>query len=424
MGSSNDVRKNSSNKLSTSTFKTLVFLLLMLAVSVGGGFYWVDSVRNREAFNQASSSDTESPAPAVSTVRAIEEPVEVVLPSSGELQAYEDARLSFKVPGYVSELYFQPGDSVVAGQVLAKLDATDFNLAVRRAEAELQQACALLGVTPGNTDNVNPHGISAVVRTRAEREEAERRVGRIRELRARDSASQSELDAAETACLVARHTHQEAVEIALEQVAILRVREAEVEQARLNLAYATLTAPFDGYIQEKLTGPGAFLEEADPVYRLVRIDTLRLRVEIPERDVHSVFTGQSLRFRIAGEDDVHHASLTRLLPQLDAETRVLFGEADVKNPGTWRPGLFVRAELVVSDSNLFVTVPTFAITSFVGIYRVFVVQDGIATAREIVPGRAIGERTVVLEGLAQGEEVILEPGDLLSGAPVRVVSDG
>jgi RND family efflux transporter MFP subunit len=355
----------------------------------------------------------------VETALVREDLVEDVLPLTGEFRAYEQTRLSFKIPGYVDEVFAQEGDAVEAGDTLARLDDTDFRLALRRAEAELQQARARLGLGEGDTREPDPRSTSAVIRARAEMEEAERRAERIRELARRDSASQSELDSAETALQVAMHSYQEALETALERGAALAMRATEVEQARQNLEYTALQAPFSGVIWQKLAGPGAFLEEGDSIYYLVRTDILRLRVEIPERDVPRAAAGQELRFRFAEGAETHTAELTRLMPQLDEDTRVLIAEAEVDNPGAWRPGLFVRADLVVSQEESAVTVPSNAITSFVGIHRVFVVEDGAAVAREVELGRTIDGRTVVQAGVEPGEEVILEPGQIRSGDPVH-----
>ena len=414
-------QKSNANRAATAVKTPLLWAAALIAL-LGAGLYIFDGLPSRETPSDGEPQLAEAAARPVEIAYAVEESVEQTLSLTGELRAYEEARLSFKIPGYVRELHFQPGDSVEAGEPIAKLDETDFALAVRRAEAELQQARARLGLAPEETREPDPHATSAVTRARAERDEAERRVQRIRQLRETDSASQSELDAAETEYEVARHSYQEAIETALERVATLAMREAELEQAEQNLAYTVLEAPFDGVIREKLTGPGAFLEEGDAVYHLVRTDTLRLRVEIPERDVHRVYLGQQLRFRFSNGTETHAAELTRLLPQLEEDTRVLIGEADVENPGPWRPGMFVRAELVAAEETPAITVPASAITSFVGIYRVFVVEDGAAVAREVEIGRAVGDRTVITDGLSPNEEVIVEPGEVRSGDAVDVAS--
>ena len=399
-----------------------LFVAIGAIALLSAGVLWFGGLPGQGASGEPGPREAETEARAVETFSIGEELLEESLQLTGEFYAYEHARLSFKIPGYVQALYFQPGDWVEQGQTLAKLDETDFALALQRAEAELGQARARLGLAAGDTREPDPSAMSAVTRARAEREEAERRVRRIRELHERQSASQSELDAAETADRVALHTYQEARENALERIAALALREAELEQARQNLENTALTAPFDGMIHEKLTGPGVFLEEGDPVYSLVQTDTLRLRVEVPERDVHKVSPGQTLRFRLPGDSETHTTTLTRLLPQLEADTRVLIGEADIENAGIWRPGLFVRAELVVAEEVPSITVPTSAITSFVGIHRVFVVEDGVAAAREVELGRTIAERTTIVDGLAANEEVIIDPREIRAGDPVHAAS--
>ena len=408
-------------KSATFTKPTIILASIILFGAIG--LYFIRGMLDLGETYQADFQVAEAAARPVDTFVVAEETVEESINLLGELYAYENARLSFKIPGYVEELFFQPGDPVEAGQALAKLNETDFDLAVRRADAELQQARARLGLAVGDGREPDPHSTSAVTRARAEQEEAERRLQRIRELRDRNSASQSELESAETTFLVAKHTYQEAIETALERIATVNMREAELEQARQNLDYAVLRAPFDGVIREKLTGPGSYLEEGDPVYSLVRTDMLRLRVEIPERDVYRVSPGQRLRFRFAGQDEIHSAELTRLLPQLEESTRVLIGEVDIENTATWRPGLFVRAELIVAEEVPAIMVPVEAVTSFVGIHRVFVVEDGLAKAREVELGRTIGEHIIITQGLEPNETVIMNPGEIRSGDSVEISSE-
>ena len=93
---------------------------------------------------------------------------------------------------------------------------------------------------------------------------------------------------------------------------------------------------------------------------------------------------------------------------------------DATRPLYKDPEGFKRAEIVVSADRPVVLVPEQAIVTFAGLERVFGVADGRAVEKRIRTGRRIGGRVEVLEGLAAGEQVVVDPGNLTGGQPVTL----
>jgi RND family efflux transporter MFP subunit len=154
---------------------------------------------------------------------------------------------------------------------------------------------------------------------------------------------------------------------------------------------------------------------------LVKVDPLRFRADVPERDAAHVRAGQEIRISAEGQPAVT-ARLTRLSPTISDRNRVVAVEADVANPGGLRPGSFVRAEIVTDATEKALTVPNDAVVSFAGIQKVMVVRDGKAEEQPVVVGRRTPEWTEVTSGLKAGEQVVLKPGSLQSGQPVTVAT--
>ena len=154
---------------------------------------------------------------------------------------------------------------------------------------------------------------------------------------------------------------------------------------------------------------------------LVRMDPLRLRVEVPERDSVELKPGQKVRLSIAGVTAQHAGEITRLSPVIADESRMLAVEADVKNDGTLRPGAFVRAEIVVAEKQPPLVIPRAALVTFAGIEKVFLAQSGKAAERTITTGRQTEQFCEVLAGLKEGDEVVLQPGNLQPGQPLAIV---
>ena len=204
--------------------------------------------------------------------------------------------------------------------------------------------------------------------------------------------------------------------------AVLVQRRSELEIARQQLADVSVHAPFDGAIQEKRASVGEYLAAGAPLATIVRMDPLRLRAEVPEREVPNIRVGQTVRVTTEGDPNVYTGRIARLSPSITPQNRMLMVEAEVKNTnGALRPGSFARAEIVTDDRGMSLTVPTRAIINFAGIEKIIVVKDGKAVEKSITTRRRTTEWTEVVSGVTVGEAVVLEPGNLQSGQAVTVV---
>ena len=341
---------------------------------------------------------------------------------TGTLAADEEIAAGFKVAGRVSEVAVDLGSRVRKGQVLARLDPTDFRIRVEQAEAALRQVRAGLGLIPDGTDDrVDPEKTALVREARAVLTEASLNRERMALLREKDLIARAEFDAAVSRFMVAEGRYQAAVEDVRNRQELLSERRSSLSLARQQLADAVLHAPIDGAVRERRASVGEFLAAGAPVVQLVRIHPLRLRVAVPERDAAAVRIGQPVRVRPEGASAEHSGRVVRLSPAIQEQNRTLVVEAEVaNNEGRLRPGSFARAEIVVEPDRAAVLVPATAIVTFAGIEKVFGVKDGLAVEKRIRTGRRSGDRVEVLEGLASGEQVVVEPGNLAGGLPVTV----
>jgi RND family efflux transporter MFP subunit len=125
--------------------------------------------------------------------------------------------------------------------------------------------------------------------------------------------------------------------------------------------------------------------------------------------------------RIEGDPVEHKGRVVRLSPSIQEQNRTLAVEAEVANPGgRLRPGAFARGEIVVEAELPVVLAPASSVVTFAGIEKVFGVKDGRAVERKVRTGRRSGDRVEILEGLAAGEQVVVDPGNLVGGTPVTV----
>ena len=341
---------------------------------------------------------------------------------TGTLAADEELVAGFKVAGRVSEITVDLGSPVRKGQVLARLDPMDFRLRVEQAEAALRQVRAGLGLPrDSSAESVDPEKTALVREARAVLEEARLNRDRMLRLWEKDYIARSEVDASLSKLLVAESRYQAAMEEIRNRQELLAERSSGLALARQQLADAVLSAPIDGAVRERRASVGEYLAAGAPVFGLVRVHPLRLRVAVPERDASSVRVGQAVRVRLEGDPAVHDGRVARLSPSIQEQNRTLIVEAEVANrDGRLRPGSFARAEIVVEADRNAVMVPASTVVTFAGLEKVFVVKDGKAVEKRIRTGRRSGDRVEILEGVAAGEQVVAAPGNLVGGMPVTV----
>ncbi len=340
---------------------------------------------------------------------------------TGTLAADEEVVAGFKVAGRVSEITVDLGSMVRKGQALARLDPTDSRLRIEQAEAALRQVRAGLGLAPdGPEDRVDPEKTALVREAKAVLEEARLNRNRIAALWEKEYIARAEYDASLSRLLVAEGRYQAAVEEILNRRELLAERRSGLALARQQLADTVLLAPIDGAVRERRVSVGEYLAAGAPVASIVKFHPLRLRVAVPERDAPFVRTGQEVRVRIEGDSAGHAGRVVRLSPAIQEQNRTMAVEAEVGNPGgRLRPGAFAQADIVVEAARPAVLVPASAIVTFAGIEKVFAVKDGRAVERRIRTGRRSGDRMEIIEGIAAGEQVVLEPGNLVGGTAVQ-----
>jgi RND family efflux transporter MFP subunit len=375
---------------------------------------------------QASQRQNQRPgqgeARKVKTTTVAETPFGETVTANGTLAAYDQTTVSVKVPGRIRTISVDLGSVVSKGQTIAVLDSADYSLRVQQSEASLAQARARLGLAPDGTDDrVDPEQTATVRQARAVLDEARYNRDRAARLVEQGVIAKAEFDTATATFKVAEGRYQDAYEEIRNRQGVLAQRRSELALARQQLKDTAVVAPLDGIVQEKRTSVGEYLAAGAPVVNIVRMDPLRLRAEIPERESHTIHTGQDVRVTVEGDTSVFLGKIMRLSPVIAEQNRMLVVEADVRNNGKLRPGSFAHAEIVTNDAKMAVTVPNNAIVTFAGIEKVITVQNGKAVEKPITTGRRNAEFTEIVAGINVGEKIVVDPGNLQSGQAVEVV---
>ena len=403
--------KNSYIRKTLLAFAVIVPLVLTSASCKSG---YPVSARNNP------SSESREPR-QVKIAKVSEVTMEQTVTVTGTLAAYDQATVSAKVPGRLKSIGVDLGSVVKQGQLIAQLEQQDYQLRLQQAEAGLAQARARLGLPPeGNDDRIDPVKTGTVRQAQALLDDAKLKHERAENLVQRGVLARAQLEGADAEYKVALSRYQDAVEEIRNRQALVVQRRSELEIAKQQLADSSIYAPFDGVVQEKRASIGEYLAAGTPIVNVVRMDPLRLRAEVPERESRNVRVNLAVRVTLEGDTNVYSGKIARISPTITAQNRVLIVEAEVRNNGQLRPGSYARAEIISDDNNSAVAVPVNAIVSFAGIDKVILVQDGKALEKPVTIGRRTAEWAEVLSGVKTGDPVVIDPGNLQSGQPVIV----
>ena len=340
--------------------------------------------------------------------------------ASGSLAPDEQVTVAAKVAGRLSSISVDVASPVKRGEPIAQIETSDYSLQAERAAGALGEARALLGLGPNDkSSRVDPEQTAIVRQARANLGEAEANVARMRALSREGVSTGMELDAAEAALVRAQSTLQTSLEEVRIRQAQLEQRRSDLGSAEQRLADTVLRSPLDGMVQARMGHVGEYFAAGAPVVQIVRVDTLRMKLTIPEREATKVRQEQPVEVRVDGDPQVYMGRVARVAPSLDTDSRSLLIEADLKNPGHLRPGSFAHCRVIVGSRRA-ATVPESAIVSFAGLNKVIMVQDGKAVEKQVTLGKKLGDRVEILSGLKAGEQVVVRPGSLKQGQPVRV----
>lgn len=340
----------------------------------------------------------------------------------GSLFPIDESTISAQVEGRVEKIHVDVGDLVREGQVLVEISPTELQLEVERQRGAVAQVRARLGIGPNDPLPADPNLVASVQRAAADLFDAEQKFKRAQQLFHEQLISQQELDEAATRFKGARAS----LDLALQEVEQLKAQLQSSDAARRlaekKLTDAVIRAPFPGTVQARRVNPGEFLRLQSPVMVIVRTDSLRARLSVPERWAGAVKTGSTVELRVeAYPGEVFHGRLERINPSVAADTRTFEIEAIVSNAnGKLKPGFFVQASLPSEVEERTIGLPEQAVNYRYGVYKVFVLNGDKVEEREIKPGAQQDGRIEIVEGLRVGDRVaVAVQGILTHGASVR-----
>lgn len=370
----------------------------------------------------------------VTTAAAISRELPSFFEATGSLAGDEQTDVAPQTSGKVVEVGVDIGSAVRRGQMIVRLDDSELKLRVAQSQAQVEQAKAAvrqaeekIGLRSGQA--FDPSRVAEVAAAKVNLDLAEKNLKRAEKLIESGDVSRSFYDQQRAQ----RDQLKEQYDVAIAQarqnfagVDVARTNVANAEAAlalaRKSLSYAFIPAPIDGFVSERTADLGEYVSPTQKVATIVRINPLRVRIDIPEQAIQEVKVGQSVSATTsAWPDKSFSGHIARIAPNVTANSRTLTVEAEIENgSGALKPGQFATVRILQPRPVAAVLVPSRAVVSDAGVNRIYVIKNGHAEQRLVQLGQTEGDLVQVKTGVAADEKVATSNLEQLGdGVPVK-----
>ncbi len=282
------------------------------------------------------------------------ETLEDKINTTGTILANEEVSIRSEISGKVSGIYFSEGDFVNQGTVLLTIYNEDLKAQLRKLELDQQ-----------------------LIETKENRQ---------KQLLEKEAISKQEYDVA---------------------VSELNSISAQIELKKIEIAKTAIQSPFSGILGLRNVSVGSYLTSAVEITKLTNVNPAKIQFSIPAKYKEAAGKGSKIRFTVDGSEEVYTGIVYAVEPKIDEATRTIQIRATCPNP-TQRliPGDFAKIEVVLSEMNNSLLLPSEAIVPELDKFRVFVVKQGKAQSVEVEIGKRTDKDVQILKGLQKNDTVI------------------
>jgi HlyD family secretion protein len=372
-------------------------LLLFFAISFG--FSSLVSV----AFAQNEVTPAQEVYPAITVSVVGTQILRDVIIASGLVSPVQQVNVAPLIEGQqIEELLVDVGDTVKAGQVMARLSRSTLDLQKSQLNASLASARATIAQAEAQ-----------LTQAKSSADEAQRSNARAIALKAAGNTSQAAADKANSAAISATAQLAFASQSLEATKANLALVQAQIANVDLQLDRTDVTAPVAGEITARNATLGGIASAAgQPMFVLIRDSALELRADIAERNLLRVLPGQSAVLNLSTGLAPLVGTVRLVEPTIDSATRLGRIRISFADSARVRSGMFVEATILVSQRRG-LAVPVTALGTYQGDPSVMLVLDGTAKRKIVKTGVRDGGWVEITEGLAEGQIVVTKAGSFV-----------
>ncbi len=290
--------------------------------------------------------------------------------SQGKLLAKTAPLIAAEVGGRIISVKADVGQSVMAGQILAEIDGTDFRLAKQLVDADIERLHALIKAQ-------------------------QLQVKRLQKLVRQKSANQSALDDAEA-------------QLGSLQAQLVGAK-VRLQQADRNITKARIISPVEGRVTERKVSVGDYLKAGTPVFRITTLDTLQARLPFPQAQAPRLKIGQTVHLTSPIMPGVEAVSkISEISPEISPSNLAINVIIDVENPGGWEPGASVIGKVRVAEHTDAIVIAEGSIIRRPAGLVVYKIEQDKAVEATVTTGLRKQGRVEILSGVQSGDKLALD----------------
>ncbi|MBI4781692.1 MAG: efflux RND transporter periplasmic adaptor subunit [Oscillatoriophycideae cyanobacterium NC_groundwater_1537_Pr4_S-0.65um_50_18] len=347
---------------------------------------------------------------------------------SGTIRPVEQATLSTRVMGRITQLSLEAGDRFQQGDILARIDVMDMTAQTSQAQSGVAQAQAEVARSQATLSQLESQTLEA----QAALQLAQINQTRMAQLHAEGAVARSLLDEANTNLEEARaRVAQSEAGVRQAQAAIAQSRaavnqaESSVTSASVSESYGTVIAPFDGVVVQKLAYEGEMAAPGTALLKVENPDRLQLEISVPEEHLRFVQVGQPVQVQVDAANQTLNGTIQQIVPAADSNSRSFLVKIPLNNSGRLISGMFGRIILPVGGKQDTILIPSTALVQRGQLQGVYVISTNpsnrpTAVLRWVKTGQQQGAQVEIVSGLMTGDRIITSSIEQLSdGQPIN-----
>ncbi len=388
-----------------------VVYLVIAAVVIAGMVMGGKSILSGKAKNNSSVSAINMNKVTVKVINANIGTVASSTSFKASLEASEEGTVSNKVGGKVIQVSFENGQTVSAGQTLAKLDDTDIGNSIKASEAQLAIAEAQLK-SAESTANSSQIGIG---KQQTNLETAQRNYDRTKVLYDQGAVSKVDFETAESSLKLAQtdlestRASAESSSVSTEtQRANIQKAQTDLNTLRESLQNTVITAPSSGVVDGKTITVGQYLNPGTALGKVKNISPIYAVIEVKDSDLSYVKSGAKAKFKLTDKDSTEYDGIVKSIDgAADPQSRVFKCKVQIDNKdGKLKPGVFGKIKIETNESQKAIALPLKALGGSEGNYYVFINKNGVAKKQTITTGEISGDTVEIKSGVKTGDNII------------------
>lgn len=310
-----------------------------------------------------------------------------IMPISGSLKAINLAVIKARVNGEVREIFVREGEQVKAGQVLIRMDTSEYEAKAVQARGAFQAAQGQLDIATLTRNN-------------------------NKALLEKGFISKNAFDNAQSQFAIANSNVKSAKGV------------LDVAQKALN--DTVIRTPISGFVSVRSVQPGEKVSSDNRLLEVVDLSQMEMEAAVPAAEVINVTPGQEVLVKVEGLSQPLLGKVVRINPSIQAGSRSIMVYIQIDNEqGSLRMGMFGEAKLTLAKKSDVLFVPQSAVHIENGASTVYAIDDGRLVKKPVRVGitgeNGNGNAVEIVEGLAQDAQIVrTNLGSFQTGTPVKV----